>query len=180
VCHRRRSCVCAARTDCRVPQQALTAREAATVDAGTESGKATAGARDAMMNGQASAKYVAQLAKSRDGCTKRNADNDTKRKEDGLLLMNRVRANGQLVTLLEGLPLNARGKTKQYKEQAMKVPCTLLFSFQNYVDCIKTPTSAITSLLLATQLDDEGKDIVRAMLSMRRENKCASNTKYRK
>ena len=123
---------------------------------------------------------VAALAKSRDGATKRHAHHDTKRKEDGLLLMNRVRANGQLVTLLEGLPLNAVGKTKQQQEQAMKVPCTLLFSFQSYVDCIKTPTSAITSLLLATQLDDEGKDIVRAMLEMRRENVTASNAKYRK
>ena len=171
--------MCATRADCHVSPQELTTREAKTVAEGKAAGKRTAGAWDAMMNGQASAKYVAQLAKSRDGCTKRNADNDTKRKEDGLLLMNRVRANGQLVTLLEGLPLNAVGKKKQYNEQAMKVPCTLLFSFQNYMDCIKTPTSAITSLLLATQLDDEGKDIVRAMLAMRRENVTASNAKYR-
>jgi len=53
-----------------------------------------------------------------------------------------------------------------------------LFSFQSYMDCIKTPTSAITSLLLAAQLDDEGKDIVRAMLEMRRKNVAASNAKY--
>jgi len=123
---------------------------------------------------------AAALAKSRDGALKRHAHNDTKRKEDGLLLMNRVRANGQLVTLLEGLPLNAVGKTKQQQEQAMKVPCTLLFSFQHYMNCVKTPKSAITSLLLATQLDDEGKDIVRAMLKMRHENVTASATKYRK
>jgi len=123
---------------------------------------------------------VAALAKKRDGVTKRHAHHDTKRKEDGLLLMNRVRANGQLVTLLEGLPLTAKGKTKQQQEQAMKVPCTLLFSFQNYMNCVKTPKSAITSLLLATQLDDEGKDIVRAMLKMRHENVTASAAKYRK
>jgi len=113
---------------------------------------------------------VAALAKSRDGATKRHAHHDTKRKEDGLLLMNRVRANGQLVTLLEGLPLNAVGKTKQQQEQAMKVPCTLLYSFQSYMNCVKKPLSAITSLLLGPQLDDEGKDIVRAMLKMRRDN----------
>jgi len=59
VCHRRRSCVCAARTDCRVPQQALTAREARTVDAGKASGKANAGAWDAIKNGQVRAKYNA-------------------------------------------------------------------------------------------------------------------------
>jgi len=44
VCPRRRISVCAARTDCRVPQQALTTREARTVDAGTALEKATAGA----------------------------------------------------------------------------------------------------------------------------------------
>jgi len=123
---------------------------------------------------------AAALAKSRDGALKRHAHNDTKRKEDGLLLMNRVRANGQLVTLLEGLPLNAVGKTKQQKELAMKVPCTLLFSFHSYMSCVKTPISAITSLLLDTQLDDEGKDIVRAMLKMRHENLTASVAKCRK
>jgi len=123
---------------------------------------------------------VAELAKSRDAALKQHAHMDTKRKEDGLLLMNRVRTHGQLVTLLEGLPLNAVGKKKQQKEQAMKVPCTLLCSFQSYVNCIKTPKSAITSLLLATQLDDEGKDIVRAMLKMRLENVTTSNAKYQK
>ena len=53
---RHRSCVCAARTDCRVPQQALTAREAGTVDAGKASGKATAGAWHAILNGKVRAK----------------------------------------------------------------------------------------------------------------------------
>jgi len=48
------------------------------------------------------------------------------------------------------------------------------------MNCVKTPKSAITSLLLATQLDDEGKDIVRAMLKMRHENVTASAAKYRK
>ena len=123
---------------------------------------------------------AAALAKCQEGNLKKHAHNDTKRKEDGLLLMNRVRANGHLVTLLEGLPLNAVGKTKQQKELAMKVPCTLLFSFQCYMNCIKTPIPVITSLLLDTELDAEGKDIVRAMLKMRSENIAATEAKYRK
>jgi len=52
VCPRRRIIVCAARTDCRVPPQALITREARTVDAGTASGKATAVAWDKEHTGQ--------------------------------------------------------------------------------------------------------------------------------
>jgi len=51
---RHRISVCAARTDCRVPQQALTAREARTVDAGKASGRATATAQDKERTGQVS------------------------------------------------------------------------------------------------------------------------------
>jgi len=51
----------------------------------------------------------------------------------------------------------------------MKVPCTLLFSFQCYFDSIKTPMTAIPTLLLDKGLDAEGKDIVRAMLKLRIE-----------
>ena len=112
---------------------------------------------------------AAALDQRREGNVKKNAHNDTKLKEGGLLLMNRVRANGHLVTLLEGLPLTAKGKTKQQNELAMKVPCTLLFSFQCCFDCIKTPMTAISSLLLDKDLDAEGKDIVRAMLKLRSE-----------
>jgi len=111
---------------------------------------------------------------------KKHAHNDTKRKEDGLLVMNRVRANGHLVTLLEGLPLNAAGKKKQQNELAMKVQNTLLFSFQCYVNCIKTPMSGFTSLQFDPELDAEGKDIVRAMLKMRSEYIAAAEAKGRK
>jgi len=112
---------------------------------------------------------AAALDQRREGNVKKNAHNDTKIKEGGILLMNRVRANGHLVTLLEGLPLTKKGKTKQQNELAMKVPCTLLFSFQCYFNCIKTPMTAIPTLLLDKDLDAEGKDIVRAMLKLRIE-----------
>ena len=112
---------------------------------------------------------AAALDQCREGNVKKNAHNDTKLKEGGLLLMNRVRANGHLVTLLEGLPLTAKGKTKQQNELAMKVPCTLLFSFQNYFNCVKTPMSALPTLLFDKDLDAEGQDIVRAMLKLRIE-----------
>ena len=66
--------------------------------------------------------------------------------------------------LLEGLPLTAKGKTKQQNELAMKVPCTLLFSFQCCFDCIKTSKTAISSLLLDEDLDAEGKDNIVARI----------------
>ena len=108
---------------------------------------------------------------------KKHAHNDTKRKEDGLLLMNRVRANGHLLTLLEGLALDPTGKKKQQNELTMKVQSTLLYSFQSYFNCIKTPIAAVTSLLLDPELDAEGKDIVRAMLKMRSEYTAANDSK---
>jgi len=122
---------------------------------------------------------AASLAKSREGILKKYAHNDPKRKDDGLVLMNRVHANGHLVTLLERLPVNAVGNTKPQKVLAMNLPCTLLFSIQSYVNCIRSPSTAIASLLLDTELDDEGKDIVRAMLKMRSENIAASDAKYK-
>ena len=94
---------------------------------------------------------AAAIAKSRERNVKNWAHNDTERKDAGLLLMNRVHANGHLVTLLEGLPLNAVGNHKQQKALALKVPFTLLFSLQSYVNCIKSPQSAIASLLHDTE-----------------------------
>jgi len=52
VCPHRRVSVRAARTDCRVSQQALTTRKTKTVDAGKASGKATAGAWEKEFMGQ--------------------------------------------------------------------------------------------------------------------------------
>ena len=91
--------------------------------------------------------------------------------------MNQVRANGPLVTLLEGLPLSSVGIKKQTKAQGMNVPFTLLFSFQSFVSYIKFPGSAIASLMQDTGLDAEAKDIVRAMLLMKSENEAAVNAK---
>jgi len=62
----------------------------------------------------------------------------------------------------------------------MNIPFTLLFSFQSYEQCIKSPKSAIASLLHDTELDAEAKDIVRAMLLLRSEKIAADNEKYSK
>jgi len=107
------------------------------------------------------------------------ARNDIEHKESGLLLMDRVRANGHLVTLLEGLPLSPRGIKKQQHELTAETPFTLLYSFHSYVQCIKTPASALRSLLQDSGLDTEAKDIVRAMLRLRSDHKAAQNAKAR-
>jgi len=52
MCPHRLIRVCAARTDYCVPQQALTARDVRTVDAGKARGKTIAGAWSALKNGQ--------------------------------------------------------------------------------------------------------------------------------
>jgi len=91
--------------------------------------------------------------------------------------MNQVRANGHFVTLLEGLPLSTKGIKKQKNMLGMNIPFTLLCSFQSYVQCIKSPGSAITSLLQDTGLDAEAKDIVRVMLLMKSEKEAADNAK---
>jgi hypothetical protein len=122
---------------------------------------------------------AATIAQSWEGCLKKWAHNDTQRKDAGLLLMNRVHANGHLVTLLEGLPLSAVGVKKQQHVLAMNIPFTLLFSFQSYVACIKSPASAIASLLHDTELDAEAKDIVRKMLLLKSEKEAADKGKYR-
>jgi len=75
------------------------------------------------------------------------AIHDIKRKDAGLLLMNQVRANGPLVTLLEGLPLTPKGIKKQKNAQGVDVPFTVLFSFNSCVTCIKCSRTAIASLL---------------------------------
>jgi len=121
---------------------------------------------------------AAKIAKSREGGLKKCAHNDTERKESGRLVMNRVHANGHLVTLLEGLPLSAAGIKKQQNALAMNIPFTLLCSFQSYVQCIKSPASAIASLLHNTELDAEAKDIVRAMLLLKSEKEAADKAKY--
>jgi len=116
-----------------------------------------------------------KIAQSREGCLKKWAHNDTQRKDAGLLLMNHVHANGHLVTL----PLSAVGVKKQQHALVINIPFTLLFSFQFYVACIKSPASAIASLLHNTELDAEAKDIVRKMLLLKSEKEAADKGKYR-
>jgi len=71
-----------------------------------------------------------------------NAHKDIVFKESCLLLMERVCANGHLVTLLEGLPLTPKGIKKQQNALAVKTHCTLLCSFNSYMQYIKSPASA--------------------------------------
>jgi len=118
---------------------------------------------------------AAAITKAQEDDQNSYADHDIKRKDAGLLLMKQVRANGPLVTLLEGLPLIPRGIKKQKNVRGMDVPFTMLFSFQSCVSCIKFPAIAIAD----TGLDAEAKDIVRAMLLMKSENEAAINAKAR-
>ena len=122
---------------------------------------------------------AATITKAQEDGQQSYTDHDIKRKDAGTLLMNQVRANGPLVTLLGGLPLSSVGIKKQTKAQGMNVPFTLLFSFQSFVSYIKFPGSAIASLMQDTGLDAEAKDIVRAMLLMKSENETAANAKAR-
>jgi len=117
--------------------------------------------------------------KAQEDGQKSYADKDIKRKAACELLMHQVRANGSLVTLLEGLPQSPKGIKKQNNAQGMGVPFTLLFSFQSCVSCIKVPGTAIASLLRDTGLDAAAKDIVRAMLLMKSKNEAADNASKR-
>ena len=92
--------------------------------------------------------------------------------------MDRVRANEHLVAVLKGLQLNAFGTRKQQHESKVKTSCTLLYSFDAYMQSIKSPAKALKSLLQHTGLDSEAKQIVGAMMELRsehvRENKKSS------
>ena len=81
------------------------------------------------------------------------------------------------MTLLEGLPLSPKGIKKQQHELTAGTPCTLLCSFHSNVQCIKTPAAALTSLLQDSGLDTETKDIVRAVLRLRSDQKAASSAR---
>ena len=121
---------------------------------------------------------TATITKAQQDGQKSYADNDVKREAASELLMDQVRANGQLATLLEGLQVSPIGIKKQKRAQGMDVPFTLLYSFGAFVSYIKSPGKAIASLLRDTGLDAEGKVLVRAMLIMKMQNKAASNAKY--
>jgi len=70
---------------------------------------------------------------------------------------------------MKGLPLIPYGFKKQQHESTAKTPCTLLYSFDGYIQSIKTPAQALGSLLHHSELDSEAKEIVRAMMRLRSE-----------
>jgi len=106
------------------------------------------------------------------------AGNNIELKEQGVVLMTRVRAHGHLVAVLKGLPLSAYGLKKQSHELAAGNACTLLFSFQAYISNITTPAKAIDSLLRRSDLDTEAKQIVRAMKRLYTDFNEAKTAKY--
>jgi len=92
-------------------------------------------------------------------------------------LLARIRANGPLEAALKGLPLNTRGLKKQEHELTVQTPCTLLYSFRNYITCIQTPTQALGSLMHHSELDSEAKEIIQAMVRLRGEYVAESKRK---
>ena len=92
-----------------------------------------------------------------------HAGNLIELKEQGVVLMARVRAHGHLEAVLKGLPLSTSGLKKQSHELAAETPCTLLYSFHGYMHHIKAPATALDSLLRRSDLDPEAKKIIRAM-----------------
>ena len=75
------------------------------------------------------------------------------------------------------MPLNARGLKKQQHELTAQTPCTLLYSFHSYTQCIKTPAQALESLMQHSGLDSEAKQIIQAMMRLRGEYVDAQNAK---
>jgi len=120
----------------------------------------------------------ATIRKRQEEGSKHHAHCDIEFKASGVRLMDRVRANGHLVTVLKGLPLNPLGIKKRKHELIAETPCTLLWSFDYYMQCIKTPASVLESLLQGSGLDTEAKEIVRAMLRLRSEYKAAQAARY--
>jgi len=121
----------------------------------------------------------ATIRKRQEDGTKNYAHCDIELKESGLRLMDRVRDNGHLVTVLKGMPLNTRGIKKQKHELIAETPCTLLWSFDSYMQCIKTPASALESLMQGGGLNTEAKEIVRAMLRLRSDYKATKKGRER-
>jgi len=89
--------------------------------------------------------------------------------------MEQIRANKQITTLFEDLPLTPSGLQKKAKAEGMGTPFTLFFSFNSFVHCVKSSTKTFTSLLQDTGLDPDAKVIVRATLNMRTEILAAQN-----
>ena len=114
------------------------------------------------------------IRKRQEDGSKSYAGNEVELKQQGVELMDRVRANGHLEAVLKGLPLSSFGLKKQSHELTTGTPCTLLYSFSVYMQSIQTPAKALDSLLHRSDLDTEAKKIVRAMMRLRSEY-CAAN-----
>ena len=121
----------------------------------------------------------ATIRKRQEDGTKNYAHCDIELKESGLRLMDRVRDNGHLVTVLKGMPLNTRGIKKQKHELIAETPGTLLYSFDVYMQSIRTLAKALGSLLQRSELDTEAKEIVRAMIRLRSEYTVAQNARQK-
>jgi len=89
--------------------------------------------------------------------------------------MARVRANGPLVAALKGLPLSPKGLKKQQHELTAETPCTLLYSFDSYMNYVKKAAQALASLMQHSELDSEAKEIIQAMMRLRGEQVEAQN-----
>ena len=119
----------------------------------------------------------ATIRKRQEDGSNKSAHYQIELKESGLGLMDRVRANGHLVAVLKGLPLNPLGLKKQKHELIAETPCTLLYSFDLYMQSIRTPAKALGSLLQGSGLDTEAEEIVRAMMRLRSEYTDAQNAR---
>jgi len=93
--------------------------------------------------------------------------------------MGRIRANKQIETLFEGLPLSTKGKDAKNKAQGRRIPFTLLFSISVLIKYVESPTEQIESLLRDTALDPDAKAIVRATRDLLQQINAEKNSSYK-
>jgi len=122
---------------------------------GKASGEATTGCIGKHEN------IVAHIENAQQNGHKKCADHDVERKAASEIIMEQIRTNRQLTTLLEDLPLSPLGLRKKTKTEGMGTSFTLWFSFNAFLSYIKCPEQTFTSLLQDTELDPEAKIIVR-------------------
>ena len=103
------------------------------------------------------------------------ANKNIERKATSEIIMKQIRANRQLTTLLEGLPLSPVGLRKKTRAEEIGTPFPHFFSFSAFVSFIKSPEQAFAY----TDLDPETKVIVQVILSMRKQKKAADRAKYK-
>ena len=76
-------------------------------------------------------------------------------------IMGRIRANKQVATLFEGLPLSTIGTHAKNVAQTKSIPFTLLFSLGVLTKYVKSLMTQMRSLLRDKPLDPEATAIVR-------------------